>query len=67
MMKEKDLNVLHKVLSKLINIRDYAHKFKLKNRVINDSYFFNRLAKLEEDLSEVINILTKFIDKMCSK
>lgn len=66
-MKEKELNVLHKVLSKLIKIRDYAHKFKLKNRVISNNYFFHRLAKIEEDLTEVIDILTKFINKMCVK
>ena len=66
-MKEKDLKVLQKVLSKLIKTRDYAHKFKLKNRVISDNYFSHRLAKVEDDLSEVITILTKFIDKMCAK
>ena len=53
-MKEKDLKVLQKVLSKL-------------NRVISDNYFFHRLAKVEDDLSEIITILTKFIDKMCAK
>lgn len=66
-MKEKDLKVLKKVLSKLIKIRDYAHKFKLKKRIIFDNYFFHRLAKVEDDLSEIITILTKFIDKMCAK
>lgn len=66
-MKEKDLKVLQKVLSKLIKTRDYAHKFKLKKRIISDNYFFHRLAKVEDDLTEAINILTKFIDKMCAK
>lgn len=62
MMKEKEIKILKKAISKLTKVRDYASRFKMKKRILKECYFFVRLDKIEKWLTEVIDLLNKLLE-----